>query len=321
VGGGGRLVVLTDNPLSPLRALDGLTGHPRGQAHGRLNRVRRQLAAHGFGSITVFGLLRSSAEPTTAFRLDLSPIADTVLRATAAGSAWPRRWAITTLRLAARRGVAGHLVSAWLVVARRQPTPPSDDEPTGRIAVVANEQGVVLVGSGPAASEKHYDDRSQLEATVAALAELAEAGIDVGTRVVRRLSGDRLRLTWAPGHDLEALRLGAEELGAWLERAASLLGAIQHATLDAGGQVLVHGDFWLGCVVVEGERISGIIDWTDAHRGDPRTDLRNLVQVLVERPDLPPDQRRQILLAVQQAHQRAGGPAAARDGLDDVLAP
>ena len=36
---------------------------------------------------------------------------------------------------------------------------------------------------------------------------------------------------------------------------------------------LLHGDFWLGNLLWQGERLSGIIDWEDAMLGDPLADL------------------------------------------------
>jgi aminoglycoside phosphotransferase (APT) family kinase protein len=39
--------------------------------------------------------------------------------------------------------------------------------------------------------------------------------------------------------------------------------------------VLLHRDFWPGNLVCEGDRIVGVIDWEDAHIGDPLADLAN----------------------------------------------
>ena len=53
-----------------------------------------------------------------------------------------------------------------------------------------------------------------------------------------------------------------------------------HAALDAelgridfSAPTLVHDDFWSGNTVAYGGRIIGIIDWTSAEVGDPRTDI------------------------------------------------
>jgi len=317
VGAQGRLVLLTDNPGSLLRAADRVIGRGAGPTAGRLRTLRRSLARSGLDTVVVFGLLRSSAEPTTAFRLDLPRIADTVLEASAAGSGRARRWAIGALRVASRWGVAAQLVSAWLIVGSRGPGPAGDLTPTGRIAVASNEQGAVLLGSGPDAVEKRFADPAQLEAAAAALSLLGAVGVDVGTRVIGRLAGDRLRTSWVPGRHLDVLRLSPDALTHWLERAAAVLGDIQRATQDDDGQVLVHGDYWLGCVVVDHDSIAGVIDWTDAHRGDPRTDMQSLVAVIDSRSDLRPHDRLRMIAAVQRGHRQAGGPPSACDGLNE----
>jgi aminoglycoside phosphotransferase (APT) family kinase protein len=36
---------------------------------------------------------------------------------------------------------------------------------------------------------------------------------------------------------------------------------------------LLHGDFWPGNILWQGERLAGVIDWEDAHTGDPLSDL------------------------------------------------
>ena len=37
--------------------------------------------------------------------------------------------------------------------------------------------------------------------------------------------------------------------------------------------MLLHGDFWLGNLLWQGERLTGLIDWEDAMVGDPLADL------------------------------------------------
>lgn len=39
--------------------------------------------------------------------------------------------------------------------------------------------------------------------------------------------------------------------------------------------VLLHGDFWPGNLICEGDRITGVIDWEDASTGDPLSDVAN----------------------------------------------
>jgi len=43
--------------------------------------------------------------------------------------------------------------------------------------------------------------------------------------------------------------------------------------IDFSGPTIVHDDFWSGNTVASRGRITGIIDWTTAEVGDPRTDV------------------------------------------------
>lgn len=52
----------------------------------------------------------------------------------------------------------------------------------------------------------------------------------------------------------------------WLE-------ILARRTRPAIGGVLVHGDPHAGQILIDGRRLSGIIDWGDAHVGDPANDL------------------------------------------------
>ncbi|MYD09434.1 MAG: phosphotransferase [Chloroflexi bacterium] len=44
-------------------------------------------------------------------------------------------------------------------------------------------------------------------------------------------------------------------------------------SVEPNASVLLHGDFWLGNLLWQGEALSGIIDWEDAMLGDPLGDL------------------------------------------------
>ena len=44
-------------------------------------------------------------------------------------------------------------------------------------------------------------------------------------------------------------------------------------SIQPNASVLLHGDFWLGNLLWEGDKLSGIIDWEDAMLGDPLGDL------------------------------------------------
>jgi aminoglycoside phosphotransferase (APT) family kinase protein len=45
--------------------------------------------------------------------------------------------------------------------------------------------------------------------------------------------------------------------------------------------VLVHGDYWLGNLLVDADRVVGVLDWGNAHWGERGEDLRHLVDSLV----------------------------------------
>lgn len=46
-----------------------------------------------------------------------------------------------------------------------------------------------------------------------------------------------------------------------------------HWPLPQGEAVLLHGDFWPGNLLWQGERLAAVIDWEDACFGDPQVDL------------------------------------------------
>ena len=76
----------------------------------------------------------------------------------------------------------------------------------------------------------------------------------------------------------------------FLPRQTDLIQAHLHAPAEADGHirralrsvyaritinppVLLHGDFWLGNLLWQGERLTGLIDWEDAMVGDPLADM------------------------------------------------
>ncbi len=77
----------------------------------------------------------------------------------------------------------------------------------------------------------------------------------------------------APGDDGELIR--------FVERAASALSVLQAHTRHPDGSVLVHGDYWLGNVLIDRDRLVGVIDWEEAHRGSDVVDRVFLVESLL----------------------------------------
>ncbi len=86
----------------------------------------------------------------------------------------------------------------------------------------------------------------------------------------------------------------AERVEALVAAAAAALPSDAAAASTAEG-CLVHGDLYARHLLVDGERLSGVIDWGDAHRGDPALDLAFVLT-------LPPRAR--------AAFQAAYGPVA-----------
>ena len=313
----GRLVILTDNAMSPLRAVDRLRGRPSGATGGSHRKLVRRLRHAGLASMSTFALLRSSSSPVVAFRTDRHEVARSVLTAATSLVGGGRGWALRALRAGAGIGRATGLVPAWLIVARRPAAAPDDPlTPSGRIGVEENDQGVVVLGAGPDGVEKWFRNREDADRVEAALATLAAAGFALAPQVIDRPDPCRLRLTWVAGGGLDALTMPPRRLVAWTAAGAEVLARIQRLTADGNGQVLVHGDYWLGCLVVDRGQVAGVVDWTDSYRGDPAVDLDELVSVAASRPGLDPERRQEIVTAALRAHRAAGGPAAARRHLE-----
>jgi aminoglycoside phosphotransferase (APT) family kinase protein len=96
----------------------------------------------------------------------------------------------------------------------------------------------------------------------------------------------KLHAVTADGFDLSRLHVQLRDgmrqrLNEWREEARTEpLAGEMHAVLEAGldkidfsAPTLVHDDFWSGNTVAHRGRIIGIIDWTTAEVGDPRTDV------------------------------------------------
>jgi aminoglycoside phosphotransferase (APT) family kinase protein len=89
---------------------------------------------------------------------------------------------------------------------------------------------------------------------------------------------ERFDLSWLGVHPRDGMRKRIDE---WRNEAQTEpLTAEMHEVLDAdlgridfSAPTLVHDDFWSGNTVAYRGRIIGIIDWTSAEVGDPRTDV------------------------------------------------
>lgn len=309
---GGQLALVTDNRRSPLRWLDERTGSSGGPTIGTLTEITTGLAELGATHTQVFGLLRGSGSSPTVFRTDLPSVSRAVLASATVNSGTFRRLAVSGLGALAVRGQATALLPAWLIVATDHHRPTGPSTPTGRIGVELNDQGVVVLGTGPDGLEKFYRDPAARAATIESLGVLAEARFAAAPRIIDQPSPDRLRIQWVPGTDIDANNLPVDELEAWLRQAGGLLGDFQRRTLADDGTVLVHGDLWLGAMVADGDRIAAIIDWDDSHRGEPAVDMQTLIAVARSRDDITEHERERLIAAAYDGHREAGGPGRAR---------
>ena len=295
----GRVVQVVDNRLSPLRLADAARGRPRGPApRAHLSLPLRSLRRTGLEVSQVFGLLRSSASPVTAFDLLSAEGVETTIRATLSHVGGARG---VLLRRVARLppSTVAWLSPAWLVVAERPlsgaTTAVVDHHPGRIIGKISNrdsDEFKVVRGDPAHTLEKHYAI-STPRAEVEALTELEEVGFTLAPRVVGLPEERVCRFSWMTGEPLVLERLDDEALVRWTARAARLLARLQQLTRRPDGTVLVHGDYWLGNLLVADDRITGVVDWTRARRGSPEVDRRFLLaSVLDHRPDDEPLRRR-----------------------------
>ncbi|MDQ4069866.1 MAG: aminoglycoside phosphotransferase family protein, partial [Actinomycetota bacterium] len=280
----GRLVVVADNRPSPLRAVDRTIGRPAGPPGPSLRAIERAVADAGMAVVQRFGLLRSSLDGVTAFDLDAPLAASAVLASAIVNMDHTRAMGLRLLRLLAQHRAAAPIVPAWMVVgsfsSSRWASSPS--RPTGRLGHKRSEEVKLLRGEPPTELEKRYPTPDAAGGEAMALRELEARGLNVAPRLLAQRGPDRLRQAWHPGRPLRPAGLRPDELRAWVARAAQTIRTIQRATERSDGTVLVHGDYWLGNLLVEAGRVVAVLDWTRAHWGEPTEDVRHLVDHLVE---------------------------------------
>jgi hypothetical protein len=278
---GGRLVVVADNRLSPLRAVDRAVGRPAGPPGPSLQAVERSLQRAGLAVVQRFGLLRSSLDGVTAVDVDAPRATEAILSASAVRTGRSRTAGLELLAKVARRGSVAPLLPAWMVVAAQPGAWTADDRrPTGRLGYKESRESKVLRGEPPLEVEKRYSNVDDRRREAMALRTLEACGEWRAPRLVAELPG-RIRQTWLPGRPLRPAALRSSEIRFWVDRAARVLGEIQRATTRDDGQVLVHGDYWLGNLLVEGNQVVGVLDWSGAHWGDPEEDTMHLSDSLV----------------------------------------
>ncbi|WP_148611757.1 phosphotransferase [Nocardioides rubriscoriae] len=286
---GGRLVLVVDNAASPLRLADRLAGRPGGRhAVVGLGRVRRRLRSAGLEVDQVFGLLRSSAAPVTAFDLAAPEAVRSVLGATLS-HVGGTRGTLVSLLTRSPVGALAPLCPAWLVVARPRGSSvtPADDRIVGKISNRDSKEVKLVCGSPPRVLEKHYLTGSGTT-EVEALRELDRIGFTLAPRIVGEPAPSVCRMTWLPGRPLLPAALDADEVVVWVDRALAVLADLHARSRQPDGSVLVHGDFWLGNLLVDDEQVVGVVDWTGVVHGPDHVDRDFLVESTVAlRPDLP----------------------------------
>ena len=314
VAPGGRLVVVADNPLSPLRIADRLRRRPVGRTvSASLGRLCRQLEAAGLTIEQRFGLLPSSAVAVTCFELAAPRAAAAALQAASVRVEDGRAPALGALRRLAERGAAGRVVPAWMVIASpsHRRWEPELSPPTARLGHADSREAKVLRGEPPQELEKRYRSPAAADAEAMALLALEAARVALAPRLLRRPAADRTCQSWLRGRPLRPSRLTATEVTTWVGRAARVLGQLHRATARPDGRVLVHGDYWLGNLLVDGDSVAGVVDWAGAHWGTPAEDLAFLVNALVGAGRVAPSRAAELARVARREHA-AGGDAAPR---------
>ncbi len=250
----------------------------------------------------VFGLLRSVTEPRIALSLRSPTSRRLVLRALALHVDGPR---FAFVRLLARFGNrAWFAFPGWLVVAYGAGRA---DGPrvSGQFGYADNVDVTRFIGEPPEIVERSGPRQNQAQ-EAEALHELASTTFaPFVPRVVPPRDGHPgLSTTRLRGQTLTPKRLSDNDLIRWTEEAAATLALLQSATADDDGTVLVHGDFWLGNLIVDDDHVVGVFDWEDAHRGSPEIDRAFLTDGLVAYLDRDTDFAAAIRAAVRRGLDR-----------------
>ena len=280
----GRLVVVADNRLSPLRTADVAVGRAAGPAGPSLRSIEHALRGVGLTVSQRFGLLRSSVDGVTAFDMDAPAAASAVIAAAAVNIERFRAIGFRLLHHATQRRTAARAVPAWMIVASSSNPPwaASPSRPTARLGHKGSQESKVLRGEPPVELEKRYSSPEAAASEGMVLRVLEACGLNLAPRMLSQPGADRIRHSWLPGQPLRPAGLRRRGLRIWVGRAAQTIGVIQEATRRGDGTVLVHGDYWLGNLLVDAGEVVAVLDWTRAHWGEPTEDVRHLVDHLVE---------------------------------------
>lgn len=318
----GRWAQVSDNALSPLRAHDLLRGGDGGRdARVSLRRLRRVLRRElGLEPAQVFALLRSSVRPITAFDLmSRTGTAHTV--AASLTHIHGVRGAILGLARWSPRRLVARFSPGWLVLAAAPAAVADPRRVVGKVANNDSKEIKILRGDPPVELEKRFILTSP-SSEAAALRELAELGFTLAPQILG-VDDTTVRYGWRAGDTLPLEKLTDDEVVLWTGRAAAVLRQLHDVSRHEDGSVLVHGDYWLGNLLVEGDRVCCVLDWTKSHRGAPDVDRQFLVDSLRGRRAVSPQLEARITRTVREQlgeaeavasptpppPGRAGGPA------------
>lgn len=274
----GRVVVVGNNRVSPVRVLDQVARRgSTGKQYRSRRATQRQLVGAGLAVHQVFGLIRSAQAPAVAFDAVVESSSAAVLRATVAHVGG---WRAVALRAVARLSPQRLLgvCPGWLVVAASD-AEKAADRVVGKVSNRDSEEVKLLRGDPVSSVERRYL-LSDPTAEVAALRELEQVDFSLAPRVLGESSEVSSWCSWMTGATLTLDRLDDDALVAWVGRAAGVLADLQRLTRRVDGTVLVHGDFWLGNLLADGDEVTAVVDWTESSRGSASIDREFLVSSL-----------------------------------------
>ena len=303
LGPEGVLLLVAANAASPLAWLDRAQRRSATPLH-TLRRLGRLARSAGAPVRKEYGLLRSVEVSSTLVDLGSPAAAAQVMASSNTLNSGLRRRAVDALQQAVSQGHARRVMPgvAVLCAADALPYPPL----TGRIGVLGSAEVKLLYGDPPSHVDKVYASDRAARAEADALAAVNAVWPEVAPVLVERRSARCNRVTWAEGRTLAVKRLTLEDGERWVLTTAALLGEL-HRRLGPSpdGTVLVHGDLWLGNLLVDDAqtRIAALIDWTESHRGDAETDLAFLVRTWGRRR-LDPAAFEELRRAADAAYER-----------------
>lgn len=303
----GVLLLASANADSPLAWWDRIRQRS-GAPLERLATMRALATAAGLPPRAEYGLLRSVHVSSTMFDLQRPAAAARVVAGSSTLSTGLRRQVVELLRRGVARGHAVRLVAGTAVLCSAGPL--AFEPLTGRIGVLGSDEVKLLYGDPPRYVDKVYTAERTAAAEADALEAVGRVWPGLAPALLERRTPTRNRISWLPGRTLAVDRLPPADGVRWVLDAARVLGEL-HRRLGTpvGRPGLVHGDYWLGNVLVDPDRrqITGVIDWTDASLGDPTVDLRFLVDEWVTAARLGAHQAADLHAAATVAYEEARG--------------